>query len=68
MALDSQMGAPPAGAGKPAEASGVDAAREAGTPEERTGVAPRVAPPEARSGFTPQELRRMIGRGSLRGG
>lgn len=65
MALESQIGAPPAGAAKPEEASRVQAQREAGAPEERTRVAPEVSPPEER-GFTPEELRRSIGRGTLR--
>jgi len=65
-ALEAQLGVPPAGAGKPAEGAEIAAAREAGAPEEKARVAPSVAPPEARSGFTPQQLRQMIGRGSLK--
>jgi len=65
-ALESQMGAPAPGQGRPEEASRIQAAREAGTPEERAKVNPEVAPPEARSGFTPQQMRRSIGRGAIR--
>ena len=65
-ALETQIGAPAPGQGSPAESSKIEAARAAGTPEERTRIAPEVAPPEATSGFTPAELRRSVGRGSLR--
>jgi len=64
-ALESQMGAPEPGQGRPQQATEIASAREAGTPEEKARVAPNVAPPETR-GFTPQELRQMIGKGSLR--
>jgi hypothetical protein len=63
-ALEGQLGVPPAGAGKPAEAAGVEAAREAGTPAEKPRVSPAIAPPETR-GFTPAQLRQSIGKGSL---
>lgn len=63
-ALEGQMGLPPAGSAVPAKASEVEAAVEAGTPAERTRVAPNVTPPEER-GFTPQQLRRTLGRGKL---
>jgi len=65
-ALEGQLGVPPAGAGSPAGASEVAAAVEAGTPGERTRVPSSIAPPEARGGFTPTQLRQMIGRGSLK--
>ena len=65
-ALEAQMGVPPAGSGKPAGASEVEAAREAGTPGEVPKVRPEISPPEARGGFTPQELRRMIGQGRMK--
>lgn len=63
-ALEAQLGIPPAGAGRPAEMGEVMAAREAGAPRERTRVRPEVAPPETR-GFTPAQLRRSIGRGTI---
>ena len=66
-ALDAQMGVPPAGAARPEEATRVAKQVEEGTPGERARVSPTVAPPEAR-GFTPTELRRNIGRGSIRAG
>lgn len=67
-ALESQLGAPPAGAAPPQRATEVRAAREAGAPAEVTRVAPGISPPEAQGGFTPTQLRQMVGRGSLRGG
>lgn len=65
IALESQLGAPPAGAAKPEESSRVERQVKEGPPEERTRVSPEISPPETR-GFTPQELRRSIGRGALR--
>lgn len=65
-ALEAQIGAPQPGQGGPTGASEVEAARKAGAPEERTRVAPEVAPPEATSGFPPAQLRRSIGRGTMR--
>jgi len=64
-ALDAQIGVPPAGSAKVSEAAEVQTAREAGAPEEVARVRPEIAPPESR-GFTPQQLRQSIGRGSLR--
>ena len=64
-ALESQLGVPPAGAGKPEEASRIASQVTEGTPEEKVGVPPQVAPPET-GGFTPAQLRQMVGRGSLR--
>ena len=66
--LEMQMGAPAPGQGRPEEMSRIMAEREAGAPAERPEALPRVAPPEARAGFTPEELRRAIGRGTVRGG
>ena len=66
MALEAQLGVPPAGSAAPPEAGKVAAARETGAPAERARVSPEVAPPEARGGFTPQQLRQGIGRGTLR--
>jgi len=65
-ALEAQLGTPPAGQGKPAEMTQIEAAREAGTPAPRATVSSGVAPPEAIGGFTPQELRRTIGQGRIR--
>jgi len=62
--LESQLGVPPAGSASPTDASRVGAAIEAGTPGEKARVSSKVAPPETK-GFTPQELRRSIGRGNL---
>ena len=68
MSLEAQIGVPPAGSAAPQEATRVARQVEEGTPEERARVAPQVAPPETRGGFTPQQLRQGIGRGSLRAG
>jgi len=65
-ALEAQLGAPAPGQGKPTEMTGILAAREAGAPAERPVVPSKVVPPEGISGFTPQELRRAIGRGSVK--
>jgi len=67
-ALETQLGAPAPGQGRPQEASRIQAEREAGTPAERPTAPSSVAPPETRSGFTPQQLRRSIGRGTVRTG
>ncbi|MHA2065554.1 MAG: hypothetical protein ACXABY_14360, partial [Candidatus Thorarchaeota archaeon] len=61
--LEAQMGAPPPGQGKPEDMSRIMAEREIGTPEEKTRVSPEILPPEAR-GFTPQQLRQSVGRGT----
>jgi len=66
-ALEAQLGIPPPGAAKPIEEAEVIEARRAGAPEERLRVSPEVAPPEALRGFTPAEIRAMIGRGTLEG-
>jgi len=66
-ALESQIGAPSPGQGKPEDMTRILSERQAGSPEERTRVSPEVAPPEATRGFTPGQLRRSIGRGTLRG-
>lgn len=63
--LESQLGVPPAGQAKPEEMSEVQAERKEGTPAERPTVPSKVAPPET-GGFTPQQLRRNIGRGQVR--
>lgn len=63
--MEAQLGAPAPGQGNVQQQAGTLAAREAGAPAERVTVPSRVQPPEGK-GFTPQELRRSIGRGSLR--
>ena len=68
MALELQMGVPPPGSARPIEAEGAEAARAAAAPEEKSRVPAGVSPPEARSAWTPQELRGMIGRGTLKRG
>ena len=62
-ALEMQMGAPEPGAARPPAHIEAEAAREAGAPPKRARVRPEVMPPEERGGFTPEELRGMIGRG-----
>jgi len=64
-AMEMQIGAPPAGAAKPSEATRVAQEVQEGTPGERARVPSRVLPPEARGGWTPEELRRSIGRGKI---
>lgn len=66
VAMEAQFGAPEPGQGSPLGASEVQAAREEGTPSPVQSVASRVSPPEARAGFTPQQLRQTIGRGQIR--
>jgi len=63
-ALEMQMGAPEPGAAAPPQYLEAEAAREAGAPPRRPRVRPEILPPEER-GFTPEELREMIGRGRL---
>ena len=63
--MEAQIGAPAPGQGKPSEMTGIMTAREAGAPAEKPIVPSKVAPPENK-GFTPQELRRSIGRGKIR--
>lgn len=62
-AKEAMMGAPPPGAASPAQAG---EAGEAGAPEEKVRVRPEVAPPESRGGFTPQELRGIVGKGKVK--
>ena len=64
--LEMQLGTPPPGQGKPEDMSRIQAERTAGAPGEVTRVAPEVSPPEE-AGFTPMQLRRSIGKGTLRG-
>jgi len=65
--LDAQMGAPAPGQAAAPEMSRVMAERAAGTPAEKTRVSSTVQPPEAR-GFSPEQLRQMIGSGKIRRG
>ncbi len=64
--MEAQIGVPPPGQGKPADMTRIESQREAGTPEERARIAPEVSPPEANRGFTPSQLRKSTGRGTLR--
>lgn len=64
-ALEAQMGTPPPGQGAAPEMGRIQAQREAGAPEAKPGVSPKVAPPEVTQGFSPQELRGRIGRGKV---
>ena len=65
MSLKAQFGAPPPGQGAPARASTVQAQRDAGTPDEKPRQDSRVSPPEEQ-GFTPEQLRQSIGKGTLK--
>lgn len=64
-AMEAQFGAPAPGQGMPQTMGNVEAQREAVAPSARPRVSPGVAPPEAVSGFGPQTLRNMIGRGKV---
>jgi len=64
-ALEMQMTAPAPGQAAIPEMGRVEAQREAGAPKKRPTVRPEIAPPEARGGFTPQELRNRLGRGRV---
>lgn len=66
-ALEGQLGVPPPGQGQPADMSRILAERGEGAPEEAVRVSSQVAPPEATRGFTPSQLRRSVGRGTLKG-
>lgn len=63
--IEAQFGVPANGLPNPADASRVNRQIAEGSPEERVRIDPSVSPPEER-GFTPESLRRSIGRGSLR--
>lgn len=63
--LESQLGVPPAGSANPVDASRVQSQVAAGTAPEKARSPSNVMPPEAQ-GFTPQEMRRSIGRGTLK--
>jgi hypothetical protein len=64
--LEAQLAVPPAGQGKPGEMSQINAQRQAGTPQEVTKVPSNISPPEAQGAMTPQQLRQMVGKGSLK--
>jgi hypothetical protein len=66
MALESQMGTPPAGSASPVDASRVAQQVEQGTAPTRPPVNSQVMPPEGTGGFTPAQLRKSIGRGTVR--
>lgn len=63
--MEMQLSAPAPGQAPPMEMGRVEQERKAGAPEEKARVRPEVMPPEAR-GFTPQQLRQAIGRGTTR--
>jgi hypothetical protein len=65
VAIEAQLGAPAPGQGKPNEMTEIQSERTAGSPKEQATVPSRVSPPETK-GFTPMQLRRSIGRGSVR--
>ena len=65
-AMEAQVGAPAPGQGKPEDMSRIMAEREAGAPAEKPTVPSRVTPPETTGGFTPQQLRRSIGKGTIK--
>jgi len=65
-ALEGQLGVPPAGQGRPEESPRIEAEREAGSPKPRATSRPEIAPPETRGGFTPQQLRGMVGSGRIK--
>jgi len=65
-ALEAQFAAPPPGQGQPTEMTDILAQREAGAPQATPRAQSRTAPPETRGGFTPQQLRDMVGNGRIR--
>ncbi len=68
-AMEAQIGAPAPGQGRPLEAGAIAEEREKGGATGNTrrvlGARSGVIPPEATTGFTPQELRNMIGKGGV---
>lgn len=64
--MEAQMGMPAPGQAATPEMSRIEAEREAGAPTKRPRVASNVAPPEAVSGFTPQQRRNIFGKGKTR--
>ena len=76
-ALKGQLGVPPAGSAQPTDITGGQTQQKGGAPQGATpaaGAVPvanpkvssNVAPPEARQGFTPQQLRSVVGKGKIR--
>lgn len=63
--MEAQLGAPAPGQAELPEMSRVNAQREAGAPKAKPTARPEVAPPEARGGFTPQQLRNAVGQGRI---
>lgn len=65
--LEAQMGQPePGQASTPTQQAGIVRARQEGAPAQQPVVPSNVASPEAVGGFTPEQLRRSIGRGTVR--
>lgn len=64
-ALESQLGAPAPGQGRPQDMQRIQSQRIAGAPQETVPVNSNVAPPET-GAFTPAQLRGAIGRGTVR--
>lgn len=62
--LETQLGVPPPGAARPAQATEAEAMREARAPAEEPPIRPEVQPPEGR-GFAPTRLRGLIGKGAV---
>jgi hypothetical protein len=63
--LEAQLGGLPPGEGLPAKSNQVAAERASGTPTGRIAINPSTAPPE-KNGFTPQNLRYLIGKGTVK--
>ena len=66
--LETQMGGGLPGEGSPAQATQVAAARATGGRPANPRVSAGVAPPEAQAGYTPQQMRQIIGTGRMRRG
>ena len=63
--MEAQMSLPAPGQATFPEQGRVEQQRAEGAPKPKPRVAPGVAPPEATSGFSPQQLRNSFGRGRL---
>lgn len=63
--MEAQMSLPAPGQATLPEQGRVEQQRAEGAPKPKPRVAPGVAPPEATSGFSPQQLRNSFGRGRL---
>jgi hypothetical protein len=66
LSLEAQLGVPEAGSGTAPVETMAQPKRVAGAPQEKARVASNIAPPEARQGFSPQQLRQTIGKGKIR--